>query len=303
MSMKDTVVDLMPTWMVKFFAGPYVAGDSEEKAVEVARDLWQEKKLKSTIDLLGEEVTSSEEVDLTMESYEKLIRFLGEQEYATISIKPTQFGSHESMETCRENMRKITAESYEKNIPVTIDMEDHNYTDLTLQIYKELLPEFPGLGTVLQTRLHRTGDDIKNLKGLKTRIRLCIGIYLEPRSIALQRKSEMKKRLLEQSEILLDDGHYVEFATHDEKIIRRFLEMADRREFKKDQYEVQMLLGVPRRSLQQELIGEGIDVRLYVPYAVSWKLAMAYCKRRLAANPNIAYYGAKNILTGLRSSK
>ena len=65
---------------------------------------------------------------------------------------------------------------------------------------------------------------------------------------------------------------------------------------KKDGYEVQMLMGVPKQTFQDELIQNGILIRLYVPFAEKWKYASAYCKRRMTANPAMAAYIVKNIL-------
>jgi hypothetical protein len=50
------------------------------------------------------------------------------------------------------------------------------------------------------------------------------------------------------------------------------------------------------QAFQDELIQNGIVVRLYVPFAEKWKYATAYCKRRLVANPAMAAYVLKNIL-------
>jgi proline dehydrogenase len=64
----------------------------------------------------------------------------------------------------------------------------------------------------------------------------------------------------------------------------------------RDRYEVQMLMGVPRQTIQDELVRNGVTVRLYVPFAEQWKYAISYCKRRLAANPMMAAYVMKNML-------
>jgi proline dehydrogenase len=106
----------------------------------------------------------------------------------------------------------------------------------------------------------------------------------------------MKAKLLEQLEVLFKDGHYPEIATHDTAVIKESINIAERLNIKKDQYEVQMLMGVPMQAFQDELIREGICVRLYVPFAEQWKYATAYCKRRLDANPAMAAYILKNIL-------
>ncbi|MBU4329993.1 MAG: hypothetical protein KKB53_05740, partial [Acidobacteria bacterium] len=86
MGIKRFVVNLAPTSLVKIFAGPYVAGDSIEAAVDTSKNFWDTRKVCSTVDLLGEEIETDEEVDYTVGVYERLIEALGKQEYATISL-------------------------------------------------------------------------------------------------------------------------------------------------------------------------------------------------------------------------
>jgi proline dehydrogenase len=296
MGLKRFIVNLAPSPLVKLFANPYVAGDSIQAAVNTAQKFWEERRVCSTIDLLGEELESDEEVQYTVGVYERLIAALGRQEYATLSLKPTQLGSHRNTEHCQKIIGGIVAKAAEQEIKVTLDMEDHDYTDMTLDIFRALIKDHPTFGTVLQSRLFRTDGDIKSLKGMNTRIRICIGIYNEPKEIALQSKPEMKKKMLQQIEVLFKEGHYPEIATHDEAVIDEAINIAERMNMKKDQYEVQMLMGVPKQAYQDELVHNGILVRLYVPFAEKWKFAIAYCKRRLAANPAMAAYIIKNIL-------
>ncbi|MFC2164943.1 proline dehydrogenase family protein [Acidobacteriota bacterium] len=296
MNLKNRIVNLAPTPLVKIFASPYVAGDSIEAATETAQKLWTERQVCSTIDLLGEELESDEEVRYTVDVYKRLIDTLGPQEYATISLKPTQLGSHHSKEHCQNTIEEIIIHAERHRIPVTLDMEDHTFIDLTLDIFRALQSKHPTFGTVLQSRMFRTDDDIKSLKGMNTRIRICIGIYNEPKEIALQNKPEMKTKLLEQLEVLFKEGHYAEIATHDEVVIRKSINIAERLNIKKDQYEVQMLMGVPMQAFQKELVQNEILVRLYVPFAEKWKYATAYAKRRLAANPAMAMYIMKNLV-------
>ncbi len=296
MGLKKFAVSLAPTPLVKLFASPYVAGDSSGAAVDAAQKLWDERRVCSTIDLLGEEMKSDEEVQYSVDVYETLIDALGSQDYATISLKPTQLGSHRGTENCQKIIEGIVRRAEKYNIKVTLDMEDNSFTDMTLDIFRALNKDHPTFGTVLQSRLFRTDDDIMSLKGLNARIRICIGIYNEPKEIALQSKSEMKRKLLQQVELLFKEGHYPEIATHDEAVINEAIDIAEKLNIKKDQYEVQMLKGVPKRAFQDELIQNGILVRLYVPFAQEWKYATAYCKRRLAANPAMAAYIFKNIL-------
>ncbi len=296
MGLKRFVISLAPTPLVKLFASPYVAGDSIEAAVDTAQKLWEERRVCSTIDLLGEELESDEEVQYSVDVYERLLDALGSQDYATISLKPTQLGSHRGRENCQEVIRGIVLRAEQYKIKVNLDMEDHSLTDMTLDIFRALKKDHPTFGTVLQSRLFRTDDDIISLKDMNARIRICIGIYNEPKEIALQSKPEMKKKLLQQVELLFKEGHYPEIATHDEAVINEAINIAEKLNIKKDQYEVQMLMGVPKQAIQDELVQDGILVRLYVPFAEKWKYATAYCKRRLAANPAMAAYILKNIL-------
>ena len=296
MGLKNFVINLAPTPLVKLFASPYVAGDSIALAISTAQKFWEQRRVCSTIDLLGEELEDDGEVQYSVGVYERLVEALGQQEYATISLKPTQLGSHRSTEHCREIIEGIVAKAEKYNIKVTLDMEDHSFTDMTLDIFQSIHKDHPTFGTVLQSRLFRNDDDIKSLKGMNARIRLCIGIYNEPKEIAIQGKSAMKKKMLEQLEVLFKEGHYAEIATHDQGLIDKSINLAEKLNMKKDQYEVQMLMGVPMNAYQDQLIQNGILVRLYVPFAEKWNYATAYCKRRLAANPAMAIYIMKNIL-------
>ena len=105
----------------------------------------------------------------------------------------------------------------------------------------------------------------------------------------------MKDKLFEHVKLLLAHGHYPEIATHDEPLIRRCMDYLDQQGIPKAAYEFQMLLGVPRTELQQEIVKRGQIMRLYVPFAEDWKYAVHYLKRRLAANPAMALMVMKNM--------
>lgn len=287
----------MPSFLVRLFAKPYVAGDSLEKCIETVRHLWTQKGISSTIDLLGEEIKTHEEVEEITKIYLDVIDAIKNEDFAsfaTVSIKPTSLGVDISEEYCLDCIRRILAAASEANIGVTLDMESSDYTDVTLEIYHKLKPEFPNFGTVLQTRLFRTENDIMELNGLNAKIRLCIGIYLENKSIAFTKKSDMKTKLVDYTKLLLDHDHYVKVATHDEKTINQCLEIIENRGGSQNA-EFQMLLGVPREKIQQTLLEKGYILRCYVPFATEWKYATNYLKRRLNENPHMAIYTLRNL--------
>lgn len=295
--MREFIVNLFPGFIVRLFAKPYVSGNSIDKGIAKAKQLWEDRGYSSTLDLLGEEVFTREEVERNVNTYIDLIKKLEPYDFATVSIKPSAMGSHESIEFCEESIRRILEAGKKYKVEITLDMEDHTLTDLTLKIYKKLLVEYPTFGTVLQSRLFRTDKDIADLLSLKTRVRTCIGIYNEDSSIALTDKRKMKEKLVEQSTLLLENGHYVEFATHEVEFLENMLELAEKYNWKSDQLEFQQLLGVPLNKIQSRILGAGFKIRLYVPFSTDWAYAIPYLKRRLINNPKMAIYVLKNLFT------
>jgi len=87
-------------------------------------------------------------------------------------------------------------------------------------------------------------------------------------------------------ERLLRGGTHVALATHDERLIKRAVEVVGEGGIARDRFEFQMLYGI-RRDLQERLAGAGFTVRVYVPYGSQW---YPYFMRRLAERPaNVAF--------------
>ena len=302
-------IRVIPPAVVRFFAGPYVAGDSLAGAMDVAADLVARDGFLTTLDLLAEGIDTQDVVDAIVETYLEMTdavasdaRFTNPAGKPTISLKPSSyttspldkggdaFGSLEAI-------RRICRHAKDRGVGVTIDMEDRHWTDFTLDCLDTLHDEgFDNIGAVIQSRLHRSTDDITRLPpGI--RVRVVIGIYHEPSDMATQNKQEMKERLLALADQLLERGHYVEFATHDEVYIRRFLdEVIKKRGIASDRFEIQMLYGVPRQTLLRSLVASGFRVRLYVPFAKGWPMAIAYLRRRLDEYPAMAFLVLRNTL-------
>lgn len=298
MGWRSRVVALIPNVLVRWFAGPYIAGNSLDAALQCAQRLWQEQGLQSTLDLLGEGIQNADDVAVEVQEYLRMIASIDHGEWISISLKPTQMGLAIDPTLCQANLEKLLLATQNKGIQVTIDMEESAYTDATLALYRTLRRSFSHVGTVLQSRLFRTHDDVdRYLIGSQAHIRLCIGIYVESADIAFTEKTDMKENFLRIAEKLWKQGHFVAIATHDEALIRKCLALAQRLDIPQHQYEVQMLLGVPRQAIQQELRRAGVPVRLYVPYGTTWDHAYAYSRRRLVENPSIAWYVARNLFS------
>lgn len=288
-------MDHLPGAIVRFFSKPYVGGYGIEAALQKAESLWENEGISTTLDLLGEFVTNRDEVENTVAIYKDVFERISDKtDHISVSIKLSALGILFDREYCEQKLDELLSAAHEKGIKVTMDMEDSSLTDITLEIYRKYVQKYPSFGTVLQSRLFRTKSDIENLRDIKGRFRICIGIYNEPPEISLVDKKEMKERLLEYAKMLLDDGHYTEIATHDKETIRRAREMV--KNYPPSQFEFQQLLGVPLLSVQRELVKDGYTVRLYLPFVINKKDATAYLKRRMKENPHMTIYVLKNLL-------
>jgi proline dehydrogenase len=92
--------------------------------------------------------------------------------------------------------------------------------------------------------------------------------------------------------MLLDSPVYHGLATHDEAMIAKAKSFAAQHKIDPSRYEFQMLFGV-RRDLQRQLIKDGYNVRVYVPFGHEW---YPYFMRRLAERPANVFFLAKNLM-------
>jgi proline dehydrogenase len=213
-------------------------------------------------------------------------------------VKLSALGLLLDVELCLTHMRKLLAECRGAGDFIRIDMEDSSCTTRTLDVYRTLRSEYDGMvGTVLQSRLRRTIDDLESLAAEPTNIRLCKGIYLEPREVAYTHPELIRRNFVLALERMFELGVYVGIATHDELLVWEATRLIRRHGLSRDQYEFQMLLGVDE-PLRRLLIQEGHRLRVYVPYGEHW---YAYSVRRLRENPQIAGYALKAIFAGNRS--
>ena len=295
MNFRKTLVNLIPGPLVRVFAAPYVAGDSLEKALAAADKFHAEKKLDITLDILGEAETTESKVKAAVEVYYRALAALKNRPFCTLSIKPGHFGYYVSPAFCRTNIENFAKACQEAGRGLTVDMEDTDITDWTLQLYRELKPKYPILGTVLQSRLFRTEKDIDSLAGVGAHIRNCIGIYNVPASLAMTNKRDMKENLLKLTRKLATGGHYVAVATHDVEYIKKARAILEELKVPKNRCEFQMLLGVPRDAIQKELVEAGYTVRVYLPFAEDWRDSIAYLRRRLIESPTMVFLVLKNI--------
>ncbi len=281
------ILQYMPESLVWIFSKRYIAGKTREDVFRVTGDL-NRQGIKASIDLLGEFQTRSEKIDYYKAEYIKTILEAAYRKLdVTFSVKPTMFGLQLDRELCYNNIREIILEAVSCNYFVQIDMEDSQCTDAEIEIFNRLYREFPShVGFVFQAYMRRTLSDIKALveqhpqKDLGS-IRICKGIYVEPKEIAYKDKQEIRDRYLEDVEFMFRHNIFTAIATHDKKLVEGAYLLIEKYRVPADKFEFQMLYGVTPR-LRDSIVKKGYTMRVYVPYGVDW---YNYCTRRLKENP------------------
>jgi proline dehydrogenase len=271
----------------------FVAGTQVEDVLRATKAINQAGATVS-IDNLGENVTNVEEARESAGLYHQLlddIARLGLK--ANISLKLTHMGLDIDEKLARELVAGLVAKAASLKSFVRVDMEGSPYTQRTLNFVHEL-HRMPGnrgvVGTVIQSYLHRSEQDVNDLLAQGIRIRLCKGAYKEPPEIAFQKKSEVDANYVKLMKILMKSGIYHGLATHDEAIIKEAKAFATREKIARDSFEFQMLHGI-RRDLQQQLVREGWGMRVYIPFGTEW---YPYFMRRLAERPANVFFIVKN---------
>src|SRR3989442_2462692 len=269
-------------------ASRFVAGETVEAAVAALTQL-NAAGIRASLDLLGESVAGAAEARAARDTYlETLDRIRRAGADANVSVKLTQMGLALDERLCVENLRAIIAQARDDRSFVRIDMEQSEYTERTLQLFRQKFhPEFGNaVGVVLQSYLRRTERDVEDMISLGARVRLCKGAYKEPEAVAFPRKRDVDANYVRAMERLLAKGDYPAIATHDVRILDHAKAFARDKGVAPARFEFQMLYGV-RRDLQLALQRQGYNVRVYVPFGTQW---YPYLMRRLAERPaNVAF--------------
>jgi proline dehydrogenase len=285
---------LVPKPIVGYFARPYVAGASLDDAVATIRALNGEGAM-ATVDVLGEEVVESAKAETAVAEYTRLLeRIAAERIDANVSIKPTLVGLKVDESLCAANVDIIAARAASLDNFLRIDMEDRTTTDATLRIYRATLAARGNVGAVLQAYMRRTAADVRQLLPIRPNVRVCKGIYREPRMVAWKDFDTIRANFIHAVDTLLEAGCYVGIATHDPYLVAAGMRTIDRLGLERHQYEFQMLLGVDP-ELRKIIIDAGHRLRVYVPYGRDW---YPYSMRRLRENPTVAQHVLRAMVRG-----
>lgn len=291
------ILPLLPKWAARPFASPYVAGTTPSSALEVVQGL-NTAGFSATLDILGEHVESPEEARRVRNAYLELYDLIYHQGLdCNISLKLTHLGLGLSDSPAKENLVDLAGKARERDNFLRIDMENSDYTDQTISLYRECRELHESTGMALQARLRRTLADIEELCGPGFNCRICKGIYPEPEELSFTRADEIRENFRLAVRAVLSKGGYAAIATHDMELINSLEDWLMENEIPPHRFEFQVLHGVPMAGHLERLLERGYRVRVYVPFGEDW---FDYSIRRLRENPRILGYVIKNIFSRRR---
>jgi proline dehydrogenase len=274
----------------------FVAGMTLDEVIHSAEAI-ESQGIFSTLDSLGENVTTPEEARHSADIYHRLLDAIQARPKmnANVSVKLTQMGMDLDPGLAEGIVGELVEHAVAAHTFVRVDMEGSEYTQSTIDLVRRLhdIPRNRGhVGIVIQAYLYRSEEDIRTLTGEGIRIRLCKGAYKEPATVAFPDKKDVDANFVKLTHQLLTSGTYHGIATHDEAMIAATKKFVREHSIDPETFEFQMLYGV-RRDLQRALVREGFNARVYVPFGTEW---YPYFMRRLAERPANALFIAKSLL-------
>jgi proline dehydrogenase len=276
-------------------AARFVAGESLNAAVPVLRRLNEQGLLTNTT-LLGEGVRDEAETREVVAAYRDVFdRIHAERLRTNVALKLTHLGLSIDEELALRNVAELVEHAAQRGNFLRIDMEESAHTDATLRIYRRLRERgHENVGTVLQSYLFRSEEDLAALLPLAPNLRLVKGAYLEPAEIAYPHKRDVDAAYVRLLETSLAGGGFTAIATHDATLIEHAISFASKHGIPKERFQFQMLYGIASR-LQLDLVGRGFDVLVATPYGPEW---YRYLMRRLAERPANVLFLLRNLVRG-----
>lgn len=274
-------------------ASRFVAGEALDEAVGHLRALNQ-LGLTCNTTILGEAVKDEATVNRVVADYQTVLdRIASEGLSCNVALKLTHLGLDLDEEIAYRNVEKLIVHAAGHGNFIRMDMEESGRVDATLRIYKRLRAAgHDNCGTVLQSYLYRTDQDLADLLTLRPNLRIVKGAYLESPDLVYPQKADVDRAYVRQAERMLNEAGFAAIATHDKRIIDHVIGYTERRGIPRDRFQFQLLYGISTQ-LQKDLATQGYSVLIATPHGPDWYY---YLMRRLAERPANLLFFAKNTI-------
>jgi RHH-type proline utilization regulon transcriptional repressor/proline dehydrogenase/delta 1-pyrroline-5-carboxylate dehydrogenase len=279
---------------MRILAGQFVIGETIEDAVSRARGRAQ---YRFSYDMLGEAARTKEDADRYFESYSHAIARTpaGDGVSVKLSALHPRFEEAKRARIFAEllpRLRELCGRAVPRDVSITIDAEESDRLELTLDLFEALAAHHP-IGLAVQAYQKRALAVCDWLAGLKRRIsvRLVKGAYWDseikraqqlgmPDYPVFTRKSATDVSYAACANRLLSAPATLApaFATHNCRTVATILELAGDRPF-----EFQKLFGMGDALYEALLAEQAVACRIYAPVG-SFTDLLPYLVRRLLEN-------------------
>lgn len=282
------VRNLVTRYGMRLGAARFVAGETSEEFLEAAQRA-NAAGFAVAAGVLGEGTKTATDADSAAQTYCDLLDAFSRREIdANVALKVTHLGLDIDPLVAMRNVRAVASRAAAHGNFMRLDMEQSEYVDRTLEIYRALRRTVDNIGCVLQSYLRRSESDLEALLPLKPNVRIVKGAYLEPPALAFPDKAGVDANYLRLVKRSLTAGGYTAVATHDRAIVAEVCRFAEESGLpQRGVFEFQMLYGVAA-PFARTLVERGYRVRLAIPFGRYW---FPYLMRRLAERPaNVAFF-------------
>ncbi len=307
----------------------FIAGSNVDEVLSSVRKL-RRNRFAFTLDLLGEAIISDSEADRYQQSYIDLIHGMSQQvnEFpddllldfdhegriprVNVSIKlsalDSQFAPIDAEGTIRRvsaRLRPVLRAARENHAYVHIDMEQNDFRELTLEIFRRVMMEvefrdYADCGIVVQSYLQSAEADLNRMldwakkRGTPIWIRLVKGAYWDYENIVAEyrgwpvpvyrRKWQSDDCYERLTRILMENYAWLRpaLASHNLRSLAHGIALAEELRVPERALEIQMLYGMGDEQAQL-FLERGHRVRIYTPFGELIP-GMAYLVRRLLEN-------------------
>ena len=178
-------------------------GEDLESALGATRAL-ADVGIGTVLTNLGERVTTRAEAAAVEDHYRQVVDAVRARQLpAHISVKLSHLGLDIDREACVQSVDALAGLSGAAGSFLWIDMEESQYVDATLDLFRRVRASHEKVGVCLQAYLRRTPADLESLAPLSPAIRLVKGAYREPPSVALPEKRDVDAAFLALADRLL----------------------------------------------------------------------------------------------------
>jgi RHH-type proline utilization regulon transcriptional repressor/proline dehydrogenase/delta 1-pyrroline-5-carboxylate dehydrogenase len=277
---------------MRILAGQFVLAETIEEAVARAAG---RRPYRFSFDMLGEAARTAEDAERYFESYKSAIATVRAPDAVSIKLSALhpRFEEAKRQRIFRElapRLRLLAQEAARQRVGITLDAEESERLELTLDLHEELTREFP-VGIAVQAYQKRALAVCEWLAGLKRRIsvRLVKGAYWDgeikraqqlgmPDYPVFTRKSATDLSYAACARVLLSASDYIEpaFATHNCRTVATILHLGG-------DFEFQKLFGMGDALYDALLAERAIPCRVYAPVGGFTEL-LPYLVRRLLEN-------------------